>query len=168
MGKFLIISVLAACFSYTPVQAMIHTQQPLYQVQYELMKSGEWPLPRIAPFPIRDILGQWEVENGNIIINIEYIGTDQFGRHKVDVKLFDRTTGLLVGNGPGMVANNVLRSYDLTYANQPFYLEMASLVPPKNSFEDRHNKRMVYVYIQSQKNTKAAGSARVKKIQEQI
>ena len=149
-----------------PMQASSYDRPFLSGLQLELMKSGEWPLPRIAPFPIGDILGQWELEPGaGIVIRIDYVGVDPFERHKVEVKIYDISSGLQVGRGPGLVANNVLRAERIQYADQYLYLEMASLVPPKDSFEDKNKERMVFVYLESRENSRQKVSLRVKKIQ---
>ncbi|MEC9282216.1 MAG: hypothetical protein VX642_05860 [Bdellovibrionota bacterium] len=169
MIKLSILAVLTVLMGWQSALAEENAPKK-YQVetalQMRLMKSGEWPLPRIAPFPIRDIVGQWGIQpNDNVVIDVKYVGTDSFNRHKVDVRMFDRETGMLVGRGPALVSNNILRSYNLNYGNQPFYFEMVSLVPPKNSAEAKNNEKMVYAYLQNHNDQKQVATVRIKKIQ---
>lgn len=168
MIKLIITAVVMFLMSWqvTLAEETANNNYPETAVQMRFMKSGEWPLPRIAPFLTTDIVGQWIIQPHNTeVIDVRYVGTDNHNRDHVDIRLYDRQSGMLIGRGPALVTKNILRSYNLNYKNQPFYFEMVSLIPPKNSKEAKNNEKMIYAYFESRNDENLADTLSIKKIQ---
>ena len=127
-------------------------------------ETGEWPLPvRVVPFPMKDIVGGWDLGPKKPVMEISNPKKYPNG-HFVDVKMIDKVTGNIIANGPGRVVGDVLVADDLQMGATKIYLQMVSLIPPKNSIEAKRNEKMVYVYILDKLDRSRHAQFRIRKI----
>lgn len=131
---------------------------------YLFFQSGEWPLPvRVAPFPIKDVVGGWDLGPGKPVLEITKPLRGPDGYH-VDVSLIDKITQEIIANGPGRVVGDVLIANSIRMGGTKIYMQMVSLIPPKSSAADVKQEKMYYMYIFDKQDRSRRAQFRIKKV----
>lgn len=158
----LLLTLILVNFGWGSANASFHSDHNSPKTLF--YKNGEWPLPvKIAPFPIKDVLGPWDMGPDKPIMVIEDGGAYPGGWF-VDIKLIDKEKGTIIAQGPGRLIDDILVGDDIQMGATKLYMQLASLVPPKNSAEAKNNEKIYMVYVLDKEDRRRSAQFRIRKI----
>lgn len=158
------LTLLLAVWGHASHNYIVKTANVEEAAEELFFQSGEWPLPvRVAPFPIRDIVGGWDLGPNKPVLEISRPVKGPNGFH-VDITLVDKVTQKVIANGPARVIGDVLVADNIRLGPTKIYMQMVSLIPPKNSVEDRNQEKVVYMYIHDKQDRSRRAQFRIKKV----